>query len=148
MALYAGFGGKVKLSSSGGTQKVVPNVGEWEIEYENEILEAEILGQGTKKREYGQGAWEGTMTMYFDYTDVPDADAENTDHTEIINAALQKMKIDLTLYTDGDSTGDIGSFKGKACISNFSVKLEANELVELEVKFKGDGDLTFDSSAA
>jgi hypothetical protein len=32
-------------------------------------------------------------------------------------------------------------------ISKFNVKSEANELIEMEVEFSGDGDLTYDGSA-
>jgi hypothetical protein len=148
MAIYAGFGGKITISAVGGTQKQLPNVGEWEIEYENEMLEAEIMGNKTVKREYGLGAWEGSMTLYFDYTDVPDTDADKTDHKEVIQAALNKTKMDVTLYTDADSTMKIGSFSGTILISKFNVKSESNELIELEVEFSGDGDLTYDGDSA
>jgi hypothetical protein len=142
MALYAGFGGKVTIGG-----KAVPNVGEWEVEFENEMLEAEIMGANTIKREYGLGSWEGSMTLYFDYADTPDADAQNTDHKALIEAAINKTKLQLVLLTDADSTGTIGSFSGTALISKFNVKSEANELIELEVEFSGDGDLTYDGSA-
>jgi hypothetical protein len=147
MALYAGFGGAIKIAAAGGTKKKLPNVGEWEIEYENEMLEAEIMGNKSVRREYGLGSWEGSMTLYFDYTDTADTDTEKTDHKEVIQAALNKTKMDVTLYSNADVTPEVGTFSGTILISKFNVKSESNELIELEVEFSGDGDLTYDGDA-
>jgi hypothetical protein len=125
VAKIMGFGGKVMI---GATPEEVANVAEWELEYENEMGEAELMGKTAVEREYGLGSWEATITVVFDDTSVQQAD--------LINAAINKTKVDVELYKNTTI-----KYSGRALV-NFSDSMSANELNEMEFTLSGDGDLT------
>jgi len=138
MGLLAGFGGAIKIGG-----KALPNVGEWEFEYENEILTAEIMGRKNKNKEYGQGEGSGSMSLYFDYSDVPDTDTENTDHLVVIQAALEKQKLSAEFVPNSEDANGFGIVSATILIANFNVAVETNDFVMLEVEFEVDGDPSF-----
>src|SRR5690554_2548098 len=89
--LYKGFGGSVQYGES-----ELANIGEWEFEIENEVVEAELVdGDGFVAKDYGLGSATGSMTIFFDGND--------QQHTTLINNTLGKIKADIQLMNSDGS---------------------------------------------
>jgi hypothetical protein len=131
MALYSGFGGSaVLVDETGTTETPIGNIGEWELELENEVLEAELMNETFVRKEYGLGNATGSITVFYDKGDTAGQMALN-------NAALNKTKVKLRLKLPGGSQ----YWEGNFLIGTLTNTASANELVELEYEIECDGEI-------
>jgi hypothetical protein len=127
MALYAGFGGSAVISD-GTTETPIANIGEWELELENEALEAEMMKETFIRKEYGLGNATGSITVYYDKDDTQGQGA-------LTDAALNKTKVLLRLKLPGDSH----YWEGDFLIGSLTNSVAANDLVQKEYSIEADG---------
>jgi hypothetical protein len=132
MSLHAGFGGSVSLvDDSTGTEveTVIANVTEWEFELENEILEAELMGESFVRKEYGLGNATGSITVMF-------SEDDSAGQGALTDAAASKTKVKLRLNLPGTK----GMYwEGTWLIGTLTNTVESNELVEKEYEIEADG---------
>jgi hypothetical protein len=131
MALYAGFGGSAVIAEEGDIETPIANIGEWELEIENEVLEAEMMNETFIRKEYGLGNATGSITVYYDKDNAQGQGA-------LTDAALNKTKVQLRLKLPGD----MHYWEGAFLIGSLTNSVAANDLVQKEYSIEADGPIT------
>jgi hypothetical protein len=127
MAVTRGCFGKVKV---GATPSLVAEVRNWTLDQSAEVLDSSSIGDCTKSYTVGAVSWNGNLSCFWDATD--------TTGQEALDVGTE---IDVELYPEGDTTGDV-YYSGTAIVSQISRSGGVDGIVEAAFTFQGQGALT------
>lgn len=126
-----GFGGSFKIWS--GTETNITEVAEWEIEYKvGDLNKTNFDSLGRKEILPGISEWEGKATMFWNIA------TDTTGQKAIQDAAFNKTKL-----TGRFRVNATNYYSGDLYITGFPIKTKVDDLIQIEIKFAGTGQLSY-----
>lgn len=126
MAALAGDNAKVVIGSA---EPVLLN--NWEVTPGAKDLDTTSFGDGWETNIMGLKNWTAKVMGHFDYSDT-------TGQKALVDAFIAGTSVTLKLYTDSTKY-----CSGSAFVTSLPIKAPVDGLVDVEIDFKGSGQLDF-----
>jgi len=130
MATHLGNEGIVKVGSS-----TIAEVSSWSVSTKSETIEDTTMGDAWRTYKPGMKSWEGSVSCFWDETDVQGQEAMTVG-----------SELTLNLYPSGDATGAT-YFNGAVIVTGVERTGAKDGIVGANFSFTGNGPLSSDIAA-
>jgi len=137
---FSGKDGQVKIKKDAGAVSALPNLKEWAMSVEVDVIDATIMGNGDWKGYIvGMKDWSGSAEMNFSSAGMNVAFAQIGQE---FYTGTNKFGIELWL---GDAIGD-GAFYGPCVINGATPGITLSDPAAFPITFQGNGEVQFTTS--